>query len=302
MFNLNDSFESYGRLMKKVGADPNISSRITQSVESERRLLAMGQKAQRASGRDNLSLGLGPRIVLPAAAFVLVLLCVALAPRLLSPKANHKAALTDTFVLTAYAEGSSTRQQEVVVPPDNFVTGSFGWSVGDDGELTMSVGFDLSSSGEGLQSATYSFSGDSSYLEVVTDNYDCSQRPQTTGYVKSYSALADESGSILLTANVYVECPANDEFKEASEALQKSLDEETSNEPDDEARRVNDARLYLLVAQRISEEVLTVEAKFYDGSTATQSYRIKPVDDFEERYQSADLKDFASLLTIERLS
>lgn len=156
--------------------------------------------------------------------------------------------------------------------------------------------FDLECIGENVESYSYRIEGDETYFGLTGSKGGIPAEffPDGSFYVKKYEC----SNSLFVTKDAQQEfgpgkshvplivlaLPMDDEFRAAYDRA-RGLEHTDASEYDIlESGSTFDCFVEFGASQKIAESTLYVTAAYEDGTSETKTYRIAPVEDFEERY------------------
>lgn len=294
----SNPMNDYRDTMEEIGLSPEQRSRLEKTI-AQTRLQHEGrsatQPAPRIVTRRTFAIG-------AAAAFVGLFgfgafNIVGNLPRSSAPNAfGLKAyALDDPSRPSGYTE---TLTKNVLT---RNVGGYFGaWEDEDGNVVENTLGyafrFDLECIGENVESYSYRIEGDETYFGLTGSKGSIPAEffPDGSFHVKKYEC----SNSLFVTkANqqefgpdkshvplIVLTLPMDDEFRAAYDRA-CSLEHTDASEYDIlESSSTFDRFVELNASQKIAESTLYVTATYEDGTSETKTYRIAPVEDFEERY------------------
>ncbi len=156
--------------------------------------------------------------------------------------------------------------------------------------------FDLECIGDNVESYSYRIEGDGAYFGLTGSKDGIPEEffPDGSFYVKKYEC----SDSLFVTKEnqqefgpdksfvplIVLTLPMDDEFRAAYDRA-RSLEHTDASEYDIiESGSAFDRFVELNASKKIAESTLYVTAAYEDGTAETKTYRIAPVEDFEERY------------------
>ncbi len=165
-----------------------------------------------------------------------------------------------------------------------------------EGTLGYAFRFDLECIGENVASYSYHIEGDQAYFGLTGAEGSVSEEffPDGSFYVKKYEC----SDSLFVTKEnqeelgvdkhhvplIVLALPMDEEFQAAYD-LACSLEHTDASEYDIlESGSTFDRFVEINASRKISESAIHVTAAYDDGTSETKTYRIAPVEDFEERY------------------
>lgn len=213
---------------------------------------------------------------------------------------------TNSFGLKAYALDDPARPSGYTeVLTKNVLTRNVGGYFGAwedeegnvvEGTLGYAFRFDLECIGENVASYSYRIEGDQAYFGLTGAEGSVSEEffPDGSFYVKKYEC----SDSLFVTKEnqeelgidkhhvplIVLALPMDDEFQAAYD-LACSLEHTDASEYDIlESGSTLDRFVEVNASRKISESTIHVTAAYDDGTSETKTYRIAPVEDFEERY------------------
>lgn len=156
--------------------------------------------------------------------------------------------------------------------------------------------FDLECIGDNVESYSYRIEGDGAYFGLTGGKDGIPEEffPDGSFYVRKYEC----SDSLFVTKEnqqefgpdksfvplIVLALPMDDEFRAAYDRA-SSLEHTDASEYDIiESGSAFDRFVELNASKKIAESTLYVTAAYEDGTAETKTYRIVPVEDFEERY------------------
>lgn len=267
--------KSYVDSMSKVGRDDASSHRILAAVEAERERADMQPAPMRRPARIATRRVAG-RIAAAAACATLIAAGGTAIYGHFMQGGNAPAATTtagSAFGLAAFADGTPVDgHANTVLVPDGFFTASSAWSGGDGNTILKQFTIDPDCVGDDVASITYRSTNPNVLLQGNRDRANvgigdvAGTGDMSTFTVGGGNATLPDLGSLNLNVT----------FAETDEIVQLSADEENTDWD------ALDAAVERAAAHELASGTLEVSATLKDGSTVSHTYRILPVENFDE--------------------
>lgn len=270
-----NSIESYVEAMNKVGCDNTSSQRIAAAVERERER-ANAQPVPIRRPARTVARRTACRIAAAAACAMLIAAGgTAVYGHFMqgdnAPAADKSAG--STFDLAAFADGTPVDgHANTVLMPDGFFTASGAWSEGDDETILKQFIINPDCVGDDVASITYRSTNPTVLLQGNRDRADVGTGDVAGTEDMSTFTVGGENATLpdLATLNLNVT------IAETGELAQLSAEAENTNWD------AIDAAVERAAADELASGTLEVTATLKDGSTVSHTYRILPVENFDE--------------------